>query len=61
MGKNSKRLNLKVRFSNNVVKVISRNRIILIGLEMDLVYDTKHTLFNNLYAEVIVNYKLSKL
>lgn len=60
MGKNSKRLDLIHRFTEKVSKVITRNRITLTELEGLFVFHTKHTIFNNLYAEVIVNYKLDK-
>ena len=60
MGKNSERLALVQRYTTNVSRVISRNHIILTILEELFVYHTKHTRFNNLYAEVIVNYKLYK-
>lgn len=60
MGKNSERLDLVQRYITNVCRFVSRNHIILTKLEGLFVYHTKHTKFNNLYAEVIVNYKLDK-
>ena len=63
MGKNSERLNLKVSFEEKVDRVIIKNslRKVLTPREILLIYYTKYTLFNNLYAEVIVNYKLDKI
>jgi hypothetical protein len=60
MGKNSERLELIQRYTTNVSRFITKNRIKLTKLEGLFVYQTKHTKFNNLYAEVIVNYKLDK-
>jgi hypothetical protein len=63
MGKNSKRLDLKGYFQDKVEDVIIHYRLRkkLTDTEKNLLYSTKYTLFNNLYAEVIVNYKLDKL
>ena len=61
MGENSKRLDLRTRFIENVSKVVYRNNIKLNELENIFLFHTKHNRFNNFYAEVIINYKLDKL